>query len=79
MIFVGALNVGAISFNFEENIHNRRNAIEIINYDDKKISFKKGDEMGCFMMGSTIVMIAETDTFTINIKIGDNVRFGDNI
>jgi hypothetical protein len=31
------------------------------------------------MMGSTIVMIAETDTFTINIKIGDNVRFGDKI
>ena len=79
LVFVGALNVGAISFHFEENIHKRRNAIEVINYDSKTIFFKKGDEMGCFMMGSTILILAENDLLTLNIKTGENIKFGDNI
>lgn len=79
IVFVGALNVGAIAFNFEKDIHYRRNAIEIINYDPNTISFKKGDELGCFMMGSTIVMIAEDGLLKVNVKTGDNVKFGDDI
>ncbi len=79
MVFVGALNVGAIAFNFEADIHIRRNAIEIINYNSNEITFNKGDELGCFMMGSTIVMISEDGLLDVDVKTGDNVKFGDNI
>ena len=79
LVFVGALNVGAITFKFEDSLYERKNGIEIINYKENEVVMQKGEELGCFMMGSTIVSISEESLLTLSIETGDNVKFGDNI
>ncbi|MEQ1666112.1 MAG: archaetidylserine decarboxylase [Bdellovibrionales bacterium] len=60
LVMVGATNVGQISVSFDSNIvtnaANSGATPKIISYS-KPISLKKGDEMGIFHMGSTVVMI----------------------
>lgn len=44
------------------------------------ISVKKGDEFGRFNMGSTIILIFEAgDHFRPNVKIGEQVIYGQNV
>jgi phosphatidylserine decarboxylase len=57
LLYVGALNVGGMKFGFDDSLgtapwqkSNRRY--------DPAISLSKGDDMGCFEMGSTIVLFA---------------------
>lgn len=79
MIFVGALNVGKMGFSFDERIQtNAKSAIEQY-YNYKNIQIKKGEELGLFEMGSTIVMLFEHKSFTAALKEGLNVKFGESI
>lgn len=79
MVFVGALNVGKMSFTFDTKI--KTNAKESLQqcylYDDLSIS--KGDELGHFEMGSTIVMLFEKDSITLDLEGISNVKFGQSI
>jgi len=79
IVFVGALNVGSITFNsnIPSNGYKRKNEIEIIEYKDDEVSLKKGDEIGYFMMGSTILLISEKDYMNIQVNTSDIVKFGD--
>jgi hypothetical protein len=43
------------------------------------VTFKKGDEMGYFQMGSTIVMVMPRDYMELEISRGDKVTFGQTI
>ena len=79
MIFVGALNVGKMGFSFDERIQtNAKSAIEQY-YNYNNLQMKKGEELGLFEMGSTIVMLFENDSFTSTSKEGLHVKFGDQI
>lgn len=71
-IAIGALNVGKIQINF---------APEVINFESSQnihftppILLKKGDEMGSFLMGSTIVLFSKNWQYSLNI--GERVYFG---
>jgi phosphatidylserine decarboxylase len=48
-----------------------------MNYSDRP-SFKKGDEMGGFQLGSTVVLVFEAplDGFEFNVQQGQKVRVG---
>jgi phosphatidylserine decarboxylase len=35
-------------------------------YDDQDLSFKQGDEMGRFLLGSTVVLLWPKDTLSFN-------------
>ena len=35
-------------------------------YDDQQITFNKGDEMGRFLLGSTVVMLFQKDALRFN-------------
>jgi phosphatidylserine decarboxylase len=35
-------------------------------YDDQQLSFRQGDEMGRFLLGSTVVMLFPANTLTFN-------------
>jgi phosphatidylserine decarboxylase len=79
MILVGALNVGKMEVSFEPSIQTN-SAIrtpQLYTYCDLKL--KKGDDFGCFQMGSTIVMLFEEDMLSTSLEVGDNVRFGQTI
>lgn len=48
------------------------------NFTQKKVSFKKGEEVGTFRMGSTIVMLVEVpkDFKFEESLVGQKVRYG---
>jgi len=78
MIFVGALNVGKMIFHFDDRIATNENAKEIKVYDyEKPVSLEKGEEIGYFMMGSTIVMFFEKGMIEFKVEKNTHVKFGD--
>ena len=78
MVFVGALNVGKMVFDFDERIKTNagKKKIDVYEYKDP-IILKKGDEIGYFMMGSTVVMFFEKGMIDLSVKEGEHVKFGD--
>ncbi|MFA7350385.1 MAG: archaetidylserine decarboxylase [Methylotenera sp.] len=71
MVLVGATIVGSMATVW----HTAKNGIinpprlpnvQIWSYTDQKITLKQGDEMGRFLLGSTVVMLFEKDTLQFN-------------
>ncbi|MDA7817423.1 phosphatidylserine decarboxylase [Sulfurimonas sp.] len=79
MILVSALNVGVMQVSFEPNIKTNINAESSTSFSYENLELKKGDDFGCFEMGSTIVILAEKDFFELHVEMGDNVKYGDTI
>ena len=80
MVLVSALNVGVMKVSFEPRIKTDANVIGEQVYEFKDLYLDKGDDFGCFEMGSTIVIISEKGMFEeILVKAGDKVKFGDTI
>lgn len=79
MIFVGALNVGKMSFTFDNNIQTNVKASQVQEYLYEDLELKKGDELGRFEMGSTIVMFFEKEAFTLTCNKDVSVKFSQSI
>ena len=79
MVLVSALNVGVMQVSFEQRIQTNASAIRPQAYDFHNLNMNKGDDFGCFEMGSTIVILAEKDMLELDVKAGDNVRYGQTI
>jgi phosphatidylserine decarboxylase len=62
MVFVGAMIVGKIVLNFDERFQKDYDKIVDIEYD-KPIKLKKGDELGRFEFGSSILMFFGPEHF----------------
>lgn len=76
MIFVGALNVGEMVINFEPKIETNK-VPNIVNcYEYENLHLKKGDEIGYFKMGSTVVMLWEENFVRLENLENNKVRFG---
>ena len=74
-VAVGALNVGKIFFNFDERINTNAKATQKTKYQYKDLYLKKGEELGRFEMGSTIVLIFEDDHFKY-LNLNEKVEVG---
>jgi len=79
MVLVGALNVGKMQVSFEPRIKTNASAGEMRLYCFEDLHLKKGDDFGCFEMGSTIVVIGEPNMFELQIETGEKVRFSQTI
>jgi len=80
MVLVSALNVGVMKVSFEPRIQTNANVEGEQVYEFDNLYLDKGDDFGCFEMGSTIVILSETDMFEeILVQAGDKVKFGDTI
>jgi len=79
IVFVGALNVGQMVFNFEPQVETNKDTKEIKVYTYDSIEIIKGDCLGYFKMGSTIVMIWEKDFIKLENLLNQNVKFGQKI
>lgn len=79
LVLVGALNVGKMQVSFEPGIQTNANALVPTVYTFDDLHLKKGDDFGCFEMGSTIVLITEKETMELMVETGQKVRFGDTI
>ena len=79
MVFVGALNVGEMVFKFEPRVETNRNNKDIKVYEYDNLHISKGECLGYFKMGSTVLMIWEKDSVQIEDLLNQNVRFGQKI
>ncbi len=77
MVLVGALNVGKMEVSFEPAIETNSDITESHCYTYDGVEMLKGDDFGCFQMGSTIVLIAEN--MNIFLQSGEKVSFGQDI
>ena len=63
MVFVGALNVGSISTPWSGEVRPRKKGVvEMIDIQNGPADVSKGDLLGWFNMGSTVVMLMPKDT-----------------
>ncbi len=82
VIFVGALNVGSISTPWSGEVRPRRHGVvEIIGLDDGPRAVTKGDLLGWFNMGSTVIVLlpANTGDWNSGLKPSATVRMGETI
>ncbi len=68
MILVGAINVSAIETVWHGLITGEAKKIKNFDYSDKSIELKRGEEMGRFNLGSTVIVLT-TDQMKIDEKI----------
>ncbi|MEO8332030.1 MAG: phosphatidylserine decarboxylase, partial [Gallionella sp.] len=67
LALVGATIVGSMATVWHGVVNPpRSNTVREWRYDDQVIELKKGDEMGRFLLGSTVVMLFPKDTLHFN-------------
>ncbi|MFP4332595.1 MAG: archaetidylserine decarboxylase [Campylobacterales bacterium] len=74
MVFVGALNVGSVKIEGVDRLSNSKEREECFFKPDKE--YKKGEELGYFQMGSTVIMVFEKDV-SFQKSEGEKIRFGE--
>ncbi|MBA4492942.1 archaetidylserine decarboxylase [Paenactinomyces guangxiensis] len=83
LIKIGATNVGSIKLVFDEEVKtnpHREKPQEHKRYE-KSVSLEKGDELGRFEFGSTVILLFEPDQidWTIDVKPGTKVQMGQSL
>ncbi len=66
LVLVGATIVGSMATAWHGVVAPRSSQPREWRYDDQNIVLKKGEEMGRFLLGSTIVMLFKKDTIKFN-------------
>jgi len=78
LVLVGALNVGKMEVSFEPRIQTNTSGTGIVcEYDN--LILNKGDDFGCFQMGSTIIFLGEKGAFEPSVSTGEKVKFGQTV
>lgn len=77
MILVGAINVSAIETVWHGLITSEAKKIKRFDYRDKEFTLKRGEEIGRFNLGSTVIVLA-TDRMEIDNSIvaGAEIKLG---
>ena len=81
MVLVGAMIVASIETTWAGVVAPMRRQIQHQNYNNPKLSFKRGEEMGRFRLGSTVVMLFEANTLALkeSISPGEPIRLGQSL
>jgi len=81
IVLVGALNVGRMTIAFDHRIKTNADRYEptFYRYDKKPMWLYKGDLLGMFMMGSTVLIFAEPGLMDVRTNDRTHVRFGEKI
>ncbi len=79
-ILVGAIFVGSMQTVWHGQINPPyKKQVQHFDYQDKDIFLNKGDEMGRFNMGSTIIMLMPNKDNNFNLSSGQKVKMGQNL
>jgi len=79
LVFIGATNVGKIVFAFEPRLETNTAAMSVQVYEYQDQTIEKGEYLGSFRMGSSIVLVAQKDFLVLDKMVGEKVRVGDPI
>lgn len=77
LVFVAAINVGKIRIEKEPRI--QTNARLGSTSYDSQINYKKAEHIGCFELGSTVVIISQKNALNFTIQNNQNVKFAQKI
>jgi len=78
IVLVGALNVGQMTLTFEKRIETNKNSTLSV-YDYENLFMKKGELLGYFKMGSTVLLLFEKNSVKFDVKSFEKVKFGQKI
>ena len=79
-VLVGAIFVGSMQTVWEGQINPPyQRKVQHFDYTNKDINLKKGDEMGRFNMGSTVIMLMPSQDNSLNLSAGQAVRMGESL
>jgi phosphatidylserine decarboxylase precursor len=77
VVKVGATNVGRISAAYDESIKTNVGAQQVERkYYDPPIPIGRGDELGVFEMGSTVIFVVERGLDLVKLGKGAAVKMG---
>jgi phosphatidylserine decarboxylase len=77
LALIGAVNVAAIETVWHGLVTPPRKSIRHYEYADKRISLAKGEEMGRFNMGSTVILLTQPNVvWEQSLKAEQKVRLG---
>ncbi|WP_267257164.1 archaetidylserine decarboxylase [Coxiella endosymbiont of Ornithodoros maritimus] len=81
VILVGAMLVGSINTVWHGTIVPTAEGIAVHNYREKNIKFKRGEEIGHFKMGSTVILLFPKNTiqWNPNCQPKGTICYGENI
>jgi phosphatidylserine decarboxylase len=75
IVLIGALNVGKMVISFEDRINTNSKIKEPKHYKYENLILQKGELLGWFEMGSTVLLFCEKDRLLLEIAINQKVRF----
>ncbi len=78
IVLVGALNVGQMTLVFESRIETNSTR-DIVVYEYEDLWLQKGELLGFFKMGSTVLLFFEKDFCELVVQSDMKVRFGQTI
>jgi len=82
LVFVGALNVGSISTPWSGELRPKKHGVvDVLDLSAHKTTVKKGDLLGCFNMGSTVILLRPPGSCEWNddLRAGKTLQFGEAI
>ena len=80
VVMVGATIVASIATVFAGTVApSGGREKNVYRYEKKKIKLKKGEELGRFMLGSTVICVFPKNSVAINGKKGSAVKMGENL
>jgi phosphatidylserine decarboxylase len=77
MVFVGALNVGKMIFEFEPLVETNTDVEDIKIYEYDNLNISKGDCLGYFKMGSTVLVLWEKNMVSLENLENQKIMFTD--
>ena len=80
IIMVGAIFVGSMQTLWEGQITPPyTKSVKTFEYKDRQIKLSKGDELGRFNMGSTVILLLPCDSPSLNIELGEYLKMGQSV
>ena len=79
MVLVGAMLVSSTETVWAGDVTPTKNKdVTVTDYSNENISLSKGEEMGRFNMGSTVILLVPSDTIRLvdELGAGDTVEVG---
>ena len=80
LIFVGALLVRGIETVWKESAHMEQRLPQYNSFEEENLLFKKGEELGCFKYGSTVILLfVPKFQWLKNLTSGADLRVGERL
>ena len=80
LVMVGAIFVGSMETSWEGQITPPYNkSVRTFEYDSRQIKLSKGEELGRFNMGSTVILLLPHNAPSMNIEFNKTLKMGQSL